>query len=136
MVILFAQLLKDLVICKSTNIFGQFSTILMMSRLITTSFGDRLKELRLNKNMPQRKVAAFLDIDTSVLSKFEKNIRQPSREIILKIAELFEVDGQQLITEALTDKIAFQIIKENVNTNLLKIAEKKVEFLRAKKEQR
>ena len=30
-------------------------------------FGEKIKDLRLERNLPLRKVAAYLDIDTSIL---------------------------------------------------------------------
>lgn len=104
-----------------------------MSKKNLTTFGETIKLLRLNNNLPQRKVAAILDIDTSLLAKYEKNVRQPSKEIILRIAELFKVDSQILISEALTDKFAHQILEEGVDRHLLKVAEDKAEYIKSQK---
>jgi len=98
-----------------------------------TTFGETIKQLREDKKLPQRKVAANLDIDTSLLAKYERNVRQPSRELILKIAELFSVDSETLISEAITDKIANQIIEEDVDSKLLRVAENKAEYIKSKK---
>lgn len=99
-----------------------------MSKRIMTTFGETIKRLREAQNLPQRKVAAHLDIDTSLLAKYERNVRQPSKELIIKIAELFNVDSEALISEALTDKIAYQILEEDADSKLLRIAENKVEY--------
>ncbi|MGZ4089092.1 MAG: helix-turn-helix domain-containing protein [Bacteroidia bacterium] len=104
-----------------------------MSRKKLTTFGEMIKQLRLDKKLPQRKIAAHLDIDTSLLAKYERNVRQPSKEIIFKIAELFNVDSKTLISEALTDKLANQILEENVDSKLLRVAEYKVERIKSKK---
>jgi len=104
-----------------------------MSKKKLTTFGETIKQLRLNNKLPQRKVAAYLDIDTSLLAKYERNVRQPSKELILKIAELFKVNSEVLISEALTDKIANQILEENVDSKLLRVAEGKAEYIKSKK---
>ena len=104
-----------------------------MSKKKLTTFGETIKQLREDKKLPQRKVAANLDIDTSLLAKYERNVRQPSRELILKIAELFSVDSETLISEAITDKIANQIIEEDVDSKLLRVAENKAEYIKSKK---
>jgi len=104
-----------------------------MSKNKLTTFGETIKQLRLYNMLPQRKVAAHLDIDTSLLAKYERNVRQPSKELILKIAELFKVDSQTLISEALTDKLANQILKEDVDSKLLRVAENKAEYIKASK---
>ena len=40
------------------------------------TFGDTVKKLREEKNLPLREVAEALKIDTSMLGKIEKNNRQ------------------------------------------------------------
>jgi len=104
-----------------------------MSKKTMTTFGETIKQLRLDKKLPQRKVAALLDIDTSILSKYEKNIRQPSDELIERIAKIFNVDSQILIFEAVTDKIANQFIEQNVDSKILRVAENKAEYIKLRK---
>lgn len=104
-----------------------------MSKQKLTTFGEIIKNLRLENKLPQRKVAAYLDIDTSVLAKFERNVRHPSKEIILKIAKLFKVDSNQLLSEVLTDKIANQILEEKADSKLLEVVKNKIEYIKSKK---
>lgn len=101
-----------------------------MSKKKLTTFGETIRQLREEQKLPQRKVAAYLDIDTSLLAKYERNVRQPSKEIIKKIATLFKVDSRVLISEALTDKIAYQILEEEADSKLLRVAENKVEYFK------
>lgn len=104
-----------------------------MSKKKFTSFGERIRQLREEQNLPQRKVAALLDIDSSLLAKYERNERQPSKVLITKIAEMFKVDSDDLINEALTDKIAYQILEEEADSKILRVAETKVEYLKKQK---
>lgn len=104
-----------------------------MSKRKLTSFGERIRLLREEQKLPQRKVAALLDIDSSLLAKFERNERQPSKVLIIKIAEIFKVSSDELINEALTDKIAYQILEEEADSKLLRVAETKVEYLKKQK---
>lgn len=101
-----------------------------MSKQKLTTFGERIRRLREEQNLPQRKIAAFLDIDTSLLAKYERNERYPSKELLTKIAELFKIDFNELVNEVLSDKIAYQIIEEAADTKILRVAETKVEFLK------
>jgi transcriptional regulator with XRE-family HTH domain len=101
-----------------------------MSKQKLTTFGERIRKLREEQELPQRKVAAFLDIDTSLLAKYERNERHPSKELITKIAELFKIDSNELINEVLSDKIAYQILEEEADTKILRVAETKVEYLK------
>lgn len=101
-----------------------------MSRQNLTTFGERIRKLREEHGLPQRKVAAQLDIDTSLLAKYERNKRHPSKELITKIAEFFKIDPSELVDEMLSDKIAYQIIEEEADTKILRVAETKVEYLK------
>ena len=67
-----------------------------MSKKKLTTFGETIRRLREEQKLPQRKVAAYLDIDTSLLAKYERNVRQPSKELIKKIATLFKVVAAEL----------------------------------------
>lgn len=98
-----------------------------------TSFGETIKQLRLDRKLTQRKVAIILDIDTSVLSKYEKNKRQPSEEQIERIAEIFDVDCQSLKFEVVTDKMANQFVEENIDSKTVRVAEEKAEYIKNQK---
>ena len=97
------------------------------------TFGETVKQLRLKNKLPQRKVAALLDIDTSVLSKYERNIRKPSNEMIENFAKIFNVDSKILFFEATTDKFAYQIVEENIDSVALRVAENKAEYIKSKR---
>ncbi|MCW5910373.1 MAG: helix-turn-helix transcriptional regulator [Cyclobacteriaceae bacterium] len=101
-----------------------------MSKRKLSTFGERIRRLREDQELPQRKVAALLDIDTSLLAKYERNERHPSKELISKIADIFKVDSNELINEMLSDKIAYQILEEEADSKILRVAETKVEYLK------
>ena len=46
------------------------------------SFGEYLRRRREELRLPLRKVAAQLDIDTSILSKIERNERSATKEML------------------------------------------------------
>jgi transcriptional regulator with XRE-family HTH domain len=98
-----------------------------------TSFGETIKQLRLDRKLTQRNVATLLDIDTSILSKYEKNKRQPSEEQIEKLAKIFNVDSKSLIFEVVTDKIANQFVEDNIDSKTVRVAEEKAEYIKLKK---
>jgi len=95
------------------------------------TFGETVKQLRLKNRLPQRKVAALLDIDTSVLSKYERNVRKPSKELIENFAKIFNVDSKILFFEAKTDKFAYQFIEENIDSAALRVAEDKAKYIKS-----
>lgn len=94
-------------------------------------FGEYLRDLRETKNLPLRKVAAFLDIDTSVLSKIERGEREANKEIVLNAAKFFEVDEQLLVNEFYGDCIAKLLCQEHELASIFKVAEKKIEYMKA-----
>ncbi len=51
-------------------------------------FTKRIKQLREERQIPQRKMAAVLDIDTATYCKYEKGERCPKREQVVIIAQL------------------------------------------------
>ena len=46
------------------------------------SFGEYIRKIREERDLPLRKVAAALDIDTSILSKIERNERTATKGMI------------------------------------------------------
>ena len=60
-------------------------------------FGRRIKELRLERKMSQMDVGAALGIDRENIRKYEKGLQEPKLSTIVKFAELFEVDFNDLI---------------------------------------
>lgn len=93
-------------------------------------FGDYIRELREEQNLPLRKVAAFLDIDTSALSKIERGERQACRDNVIKIAEFFSLNKQELLNEFFGESLALLVYKERDTSDILKVAEEKIEYLK------
>ncbi|MBR1934070.1 MAG: helix-turn-helix transcriptional regulator [Prevotella sp.] len=68
-------------------------------------FGKKIKELREEHGMVQRKLAAALDIDTPMYSKIERGERKAKRSHIPIMANLLEIDEKELLTIWLADKV-------------------------------
>ena len=104
-----------------------------MAKQKITSFGEYIRGLREAEGLPLRKIAAQLDIDPSLLGKIERNERQPTKGQIKKIAEIFNQDESFLLSEILSDQIAYKILEEESDIDILKVAEEKVNYLKRKK---
>jgi len=104
-----------------------------MTKNNLTTFGEYIRKLRDEEGLPLRKVAAELDIDPSQLAKIERNERLPTKELIKQIAIFFKQDVHELKIHFLSDQIAFQILDEEDGIKALKVAEKKVEYLKKQK---
>ena len=61
-------------------------------------FSERIKELRIQNQMPQRQLAAALDIDTATYCKIEKGERKARREQVEAIAQILQIDKKELVT--------------------------------------
>ena len=96
------------------------------------TFGEYIRQLRINAGLPIRKIAAQLDIDSSLLGRIERNERHANKEIIAEIAKIFNQDTEDLMQRFLSDQIAYKILDENVDIKVLKIAEQKIEYLKSK----
>jgi transcriptional regulator with XRE-family HTH domain len=102
-----------------------------MSKQKVSTFGEYIRELREDSQQPLRKVAAQLDIDPSLLGKIERNERQPTKEQIKKLATIFNQNETFLLSEFLSDQIAYKILEEDSHLNILKVAEKKIKYLKS-----
>lgn len=93
------------------------------------SFGDTIRKLRENKELPLRTVAAFLDIDQAILSKIERGHRKPAREQVVKLAGYFKVKENDLLIAWLSDKVVYEVEDEEVALRALQVAEEKVKYI-------
>ena len=94
------------------------------------SIGNTLRKLREEKQLPLRKVAAMLDIDTSLLSKIERNERRANREQVIALAKIYEVKESQLLVEYFSDIVAYEISDEESTKQILQVAEEKIKYIK------
>ncbi len=80
--------------------------------------GNKLKKLREAKQMPQRQLAAALEIDTATYCKIEKGERRAKREQVNTIAELLDFDEKELIRLWSADKV-YEIIADEDDASLI-----------------
>ncbi len=96
------------------------------------SFGEFIRELREKQEMPLRKVAAFVDIDSSTLSKIERGERSANKELIPALSEILDISQHDLILCLLSDTVAESLIYESNSDEILKVAEEKIKYLQSK----
>ena len=94
------------------------------------SFGEHLRTLRGETELPLREVASHLGIDPSLLAKIERNERQPTKGLITRIAKIFSQDENFLTKQFISDQFAYKIYEEDADIEILKVAEEKVKYLR------
>ncbi|QXP67107.1 helix-turn-helix domain-containing protein [Polaribacter sp. AHE13PA] len=93
--------------------------------------GDTLKDAREGKGLILRKVAAEVDIDQSLISKFEKNERKPTLEQIIRLAKFYELSESKLIINWYSEKIAEELKYTESTSEILKVAEEKINYYKA-----
>lgn len=90
------------------------------------NFGEHIKQLREQNQLLQRQVASILEIDTAMLSKIERGERRAKREQISILANLFKTNEKELFTIWLADQVCNLIKEEDNASEILKIAELKL----------
>jgi len=60
-------------------------------------FSIRLKQLRTDKHLTQAQVAKRIGVTASMVSSYETDIRLPSYEVMIRIADLFGVTVDYLL---------------------------------------
>ena len=68
-------------------------------------FAEFIRETREKHNMPIRKLAAEMDMDTSTLSKIERKDRQVTPAMIPVLARVFKLDYKELQIKFLSQRI-------------------------------
>ncbi len=68
-------------------------------------FADKIRTLREQNGMLQRKVAAALDVDAGLYSKIERGERSAKREQVINLASILHTDEKELLTLWLADQI-------------------------------
>jgi len=105
------------------------STVIMS----TETIGEKLRQIREYKELPLRKVAVLLDIDVAILSKMERGERKISKEVVLKLADIYDYNADELLVSFLCDKILYEIQDEDLGIEALKVAEERVKYIKANK---
>ena len=99
----------------------------------TETIGEKLRHIREEKELPLRKVAALLDIDVAILSKMERRERRITKEVVLKLADIYNCNADDLLVLFLSDKILYEIQDEDLGIEALKVAEERAKYIKANK---
>jgi predicted nucleotidyltransferase/plasmid maintenance system antidote protein VapI len=100
------------------------------------TLGSIIRKLRKGSNLPLRVVADLLELDQAVLSKIERGQRNITRDQVIKLADYFKVNREDLIVPWLSDKIMYIINEEESGQKALLMAEENVAYQIFKKTDR
>lgn len=99
----------------------------------TGNIGEKLRQLREQQQLPLRKVSAIMDVDVAILSKMERGERRLTKEIVLRLADIYKYNAEELLVLFLSDKILYEIKDEDLGEKALKVAEQRVKHLKSSK---
>lgn len=89
-------------------------------------FGIKVRQLREQKGLLLRQIAAALEVDTALVSKIERGERKASKEQVMKLAELLEINPDELLVIWFSDKIVDMLQEEPLAYKVLKNSEKRL----------
>ena len=87
-----------------------------------------LKEARELKNLKTREVAQLLGIDQALISKFESGTRKPTKDQVVKLATLLEIDFETIMVSWLKEKIIHEIGQDEFALKALHAAEEEIKL--------
>ena len=90
-------------------------------------FGNRLRNLRVERKMVQRELAEQLNIDTPMFSKIELGVHRAKRSQVVQLAKPLNVSEKKLLTLWLADGV-LNAVKDDRELGLaaLKVAKKTI----------
>jgi transcriptional regulator with XRE-family HTH domain len=100
------------------------------------SLGKILKIAREEKEMILRKVSAEVDIDQSLISKFEKNERKPTKEQLIRLAKFYNLSEKELLINWYSEKIADELKYTQATSEILRVAEEKIKYYKSQENEK
>jgi Fic family protein/DNA-binding XRE family transcriptional regulator len=94
-----------------------------------------LKNAREQKGLKTREVAQLLGIDQALISKFENGSRKPTKEQVIKLASLLEIDFETVMIAWLKEKIIYEIGQDEFALKAMNMVREEIEnsYVAAKK---
>jgi len=90
--------------------------------------GEIFRDLREERALLLRQVAAEIEIDQALLSKIERNERMPTKDQVKRLAKFFGKDESELIVAFLSDKLVYELRDEEMALKAMQVAEKKITY--------
>ena len=87
-----------------------------------------LKNAREQKGLKTRELAHLAGIDQALISKFESGTRKPTKDQIIKLSQLLEIDYETLMIAWLKEKILYEIGDDEFALKALKLAEDEIKY--------
>jgi Fic family protein/DNA-binding XRE family transcriptional regulator len=88
-----------------------------------------IKNAREQKGLKTRELAHLLGIDQALISKFESGTRKPTKDQVVKLASLLEIDYETLMVAWLKEKILYEIGQDEFALKALQVAEEEIRYV-------
>ena len=98
-----------------------------------SQFGEKIRALREQQHLCFRQVAPLIEMETALLSRIEKGLRQLKWEQIPAIAHILKADVDELLTLWLSDQIYTVVKDENLANEAIQVTEEKIRFRKKRK---
>jgi predicted nucleotidyltransferase len=98
-----------------------------------SNIGLKLRELRLKSGLSLRQTASLIHNDVAVLSKMERGERRLNKMIIIKLAELYKADPDELLIQFLGEKVSHDLQDEVLGAKALEVAEQAILYRKSSK---
>ena len=86
-------------------------------------FTEFIRQSREQLQLPQRKLAEALDIDTATFCKIEKGERKAKREQVVFLAQILKIEEKELLSLWLADQVSAIVANEkDIAEKVLNIA--------------
>lgn len=92
------------------------------------TFAEIIRTARSDKKLILRQVAALTDIDQSIINKFELGERKPSKKQVIKLANCYQLDENELIIAWKSDLVCYSLKDEELASEIIKVAEQKIMY--------
>ncbi len=86
-----------------------------------------LKNAREQKGIKTRELAQLIGIDQALISKFESGSRKPTRDQVVKLAQVLELDYETLMVAWLKERILYEIGNEEFSLKALNMVQEEIE---------
>ncbi len=93
-------------------------------------FGQYIKSLRTEKGFTLTQLGAKLGVDSANLSKIENGKREFDEKKLETLAEIFQLNIEELKTDFFGEFFAKKIYNSNCSTDAFIVAEEKIKYLR------
>ncbi len=95
--------------------------------IILISMKNLLKNAREQKGIKTRELAQLIGIDQALISKFESGSRKPTRDQVVKLAQVLGLDYETLMVAWLKERILYEIGNEEFSLKALNMVQEEIE---------